>query len=83
MSFSVQTTPEEIMVEHLERELEQRNNDGIDVRLVWRPLDESLVVIVDDERSGESFRLKVEPADAHDVFEHPYAYAAWLELAVA
>jgi hypothetical protein len=71
------------MVEQLERELEQRNTDGIEVRLVWRPMDESLVVIVDDERSGESFRLKVEPEDALEVFEHPFAYAAWLELAVA
>jgi hypothetical protein len=71
------------MVELLERELEQRSADGIDVRLVWRPADESLVVIVDDERSGESFRLPVEPADALEVFRHPFAYAAWLELAVA
>jgi hypothetical protein len=71
------------MTEQLERELDQRNANGIDVRLVWRPADEALVVIVDDERSGESFRLRVEPEDALDVFEHPFAYAAWLELAVA
>lgn len=71
------------MVEHLERELTYRSNDSIDVRLLWRPLDDTLVVVVDDERSGESFRLTVDAEHALDVFEHPFAYADRLELALA
>ena len=71
------------MVEHLERELTHRNNDSIDVRLVWRPLDDVLVVVVADERSGETFRLAVDAEHALDVFEHPFAYADRLELTLA
>jgi hypothetical protein len=66
------------MVERLERELEQRSSDGIEIRLVWRPLDDVLLVVVDDARTGESFRLRVEPEQAMDVFEHPFTYAASL-----
>jgi len=42
----------------------------------WSPDDDALAVTV-DEASGESFELVVEPAEALDVFEHPYAYAAF------
>jgi hypothetical protein len=71
------------MVEHLERELDRRNHDCLDVRLLWRPSDDALAVVVDDERSGESFRLAVDAEHALDVFEHPFAYANRLELALA
>jgi hypothetical protein len=71
------------MVEHYERELTSRTLDCLDVRLLWRPRDGALVVAVDDERSGESFRLAVDAEQALDVFEHPYAYADRLELALA
>ena len=58
------------------RELACRSNNGIDVRLLWSPDDGTLAVTVDDV-TGESFELVVEPAEALDVFEHPYAYAAF------
>jgi len=58
------------------RELASRSNNGIEVRLFWSPDDDALAVTV-DEASGESFELVVEPAEALDVFEHPYAYAAF------
>jgi hypothetical protein len=35
---------------------------------------------VEDGRSGERFLLQVEPKEALQVFEHPFAYAARLEL---
>jgi hypothetical protein len=33
------------------------------------------VVAVEDERSGESFELAVDGADALSAFHHPFAYA--------
>jgi hypothetical protein len=61
------------------RELAHRANQGIDVYLVWYPEDDSLAVTVVDE-GGESFELVVDPEEALEVFEHPYAYAAYRGL---
>jgi hypothetical protein len=58
------------------RELAHRAGDGIDVYLLWSPCDDSLAVTVLDE-AGESFELVVEPHEALETFEHPYAYAAY------
>ena len=61
------------------RELAHRANQGIDVHLVWYPEDDSLAVTVVDE-GGETFELVVDPEEALEVFEHPYAYAAYRGL---
>jgi hypothetical protein len=61
------------------RELAQRRANGIEVTLWWSPADDALAVTVVDE-SGESFELVVEPDEAVDVYEHPYAYAAFRGL---
>jgi hypothetical protein len=58
------------------RELAFRANDGVAVSLLWCKADNALSVLVSDERSGESFQLFVEPTEALDAFQHPYAYAA-------
>jgi hypothetical protein len=59
-------------------ELDERENDGIRVTLVWNRATDRLTVLVSDERTSESFSLEVEPGeDPHDVFEHPFAYAAF------
>ena len=59
------------------RELDRRCNDGIDVRLLWRPGDNRVLVAVDHGKTGERFSIEV-PAggNALDFFHHPYAYAA-------
>jgi hypothetical protein len=57
------------------RELDRRRNDGIEVRLLWNPHTNRVSVAIDDERSGESFELEVDSADALAAFHHPYAYA--------
>jgi hypothetical protein len=58
------------------RELDHRVNDGIDVRLLWRPEDDRAIVTVSDNKTGESFTLEVAAHQrALDVFHHPYAYA--------
>ena len=59
------------------RELDARNSDGIDVRLLWHPVDDHVSVAVNDTQTGESFELPVRDGQpALDVFRHPYAYAA-------
>jgi hypothetical protein len=60
------------------RELDRRVHDGIDVRLLWLPRDNRVIVAVDDVKTGECFRIEVPfGGDALDVFHHPHAYAAW------
>jgi hypothetical protein len=58
------------------QELAYRSTNGIDVFLLWCPADDSLAVVVIDE-NADSFELVVDAAQALDVFEHPYAYAAF------
>jgi hypothetical protein len=57
------------------RELDHRNNDGIDVQLLWCPASGRVWIDVQDERGGSSFELDVDPADALAAFHHPYMYA--------
>lgn len=56
------------------RELDHRNTDGIDVRLLWNSRTDRVTVVVQDEHTEETFVLEVPGADARDAFIHPYAY---------
>lgn len=56
------------------RELDQRNNDGIEVTLLWDSVADRVFISVVDGRRGTSLRVDVDPADALDAFHHPYAY---------
>jgi hypothetical protein len=61
----------------LVRELDERVSSGIQVRLLWCEPDDTVWVVVVDTRSGDTFRLEVARDERpHDVFEHPFAYAA-------
>jgi hypothetical protein len=58
-------------------ELSSRSANGIDVALLWEHSDNTAVVLVVDQRSGENLVLDVHEDDnALDIFNHPYAYAA-------
>jgi hypothetical protein len=57
-------------------ELAHRENDGIAVTLWWYAGTNRLSVAVHDWRTGDWFELQADPANALDVFDHPYAYAA-------
>jgi len=58
------------------RELHHRNNDGIDVWLMWDPGTDSVHVRVRDSKAGSAFEVPVTaPHSAMDVFHHPFAYA--------
>lgn len=59
-------------------ELDERESNGIRVTLAWNREADVLLVLVWDERTEESFALEVEQGeDAYDVFNHPFAYAAF------
>ena len=60
---------------HIE-ELASRESAGIHVALYWSPEDNTLSVVVRDNRTGDEFSVAAEPAEAMDVFRHPFAYAA-------
>lgn len=59
-------------------ELDERESNGIRVTLVWNRVTDLVSVLVWDERSDEFLALQVEEGeDAYDVFNHPFAYAAF------
>ena len=58
--------------------LARRKNAGVRVTLLWAADANSVAVLVRDDSTKEQFELVVEPdANPIDVYEHPYAYAAW------
>ena len=58
------------------RELDRRTGDGLEVRLLWRPHDNAVLVAVADSR-GEDFTIEVQEGEQPmHVFHHPFAYAA-------
>lgn len=56
------------------RELAHREGNDIDVSLFWRPDDNSLVLLLVEVPTGVLFEIPIEPKDAMDAFNHPYAY---------
>ena len=62
------------------RELAHRMNNGVEVVLFWHETTDELTVSVSDERCGAYFELAAESHQALDVFNHPYAYAAFRGL---
>jgi hypothetical protein len=58
--------------------LARRKNAGIRVALLWAADTNVVAVLVRDDSTDDEFELLVEPeANPIDVYEHPYAYAAW------
>ena len=63
------------------RELAFRASNGLEVALLWHPRNDVVSVAVHDSKTGESFELVLgEGEKPMDVFEHPYAYAAYRGL---
>ena len=59
------------------RELDSRENDGIQVRLLWCEGNGRVFVAVNDRKSGDAFSIEVPKGGrALQMFHHPYAYAA-------
>jgi hypothetical protein len=60
----------------MSQELDRRQNDGVDVSLLWNRATGALTVTVFDSKSGDYFELLAPADNALDVFKHPFAYAA-------
>ena len=63
-------------IEKCRRELAHRSKNGVHVSLLWCPADDSLAVTVLDD-AADAFELLVDADEALEVFNHPYAYAAF------
>ena len=57
------------------RELDARRGDGLDIRLLWNPADDTVTVTVADVRTEELFIIPVASHEALEAFQHPFAYA--------
>lgn len=64
-------------------ELTSRENNGVHVSLLWNRTDNSLRVAVFDASTESAFELEVGDAPPLDVFNHPYAYAAYRHIGYA
>jgi hypothetical protein len=58
------------------RELDRRTKHGFDIRLLWDPHTDRIVVAVNDQQHGESFTFEADPAEALQAFHHPFAYTS-------
>lgn len=56
------------------RELDQRSGGGLEVTLLWSERSGSVFVCVEDEQTNSGFHFTVDPGDALQAFNHPYAY---------
>ena len=56
------------------RELAHRTADGIDVTLMWDPVDDRAFVTVVDMKNGVVFDVEVGDESPMQVYQHPYAY---------
>jgi YD repeat-containing protein len=57
------------------RELAHREQDGLEVTLLWDARSNSVSIEVIDRRDESGFLLPVAGDCALDAFHHPYAYA--------
>jgi hypothetical protein len=60
---------------HTSRELDARRGDGLDIRLLWNPADDTVTVTVADVRTEELFIIPVASHEALAAFQHPFRYA--------
>ncbi len=58
------------------RELAGRENEGLEISLLWNKSSDRVKVAVTDARLDEQFEFDVAGADALAAFYHPFAYAA-------
>jgi len=56
------------------RELASRDNDGIEVSLLWSKRADRVKVTVTDSKLDVEFELNVASADALTAFYHPFGY---------
>jgi hypothetical protein len=60
----------------MKKELAFRESNGVAVTLYWQSATNRVSVTVYDAGNDELFELDADPAEALDLFHHPYAHAA-------
>jgi hypothetical protein len=65
------------------KELAGRENEGLEISLLWNKSADRVKVAVADARLDEQFEFDVAGADALAAFYHPFAYAAGPRLGFA
>ena len=55
-------------------ELDTRSSSGLEVTLLWRPVDGATALTVHDMWNGHSLTAAVPAVSAADAFRHPFAY---------
>ena len=55
-------------------ELDTRSSSGLEVTLLWRPVDGATALTVHDIRNGHALTAAVPAVSAADAFRHPFAY---------
>jgi hypothetical protein len=61
-------------------ELDHRMQDGLAVSLIWWRAENRVSVFVVDSRAGTAFEVPVRDESPLDVFNHPFAYAAFRRI---
>ena len=56
------------------REMAHRSNTFLEVTLLWREADNSVLLRLVEVPNRVEFELHVSPENALDAFNHPYAY---------
>ena len=57
------------------KELAYREQDGLEITLLWDPRSNDVCVDVIDQRDDSFLRIPVDGRFALEAFHHPYAYA--------
>jgi hypothetical protein len=55
-------------------ELDYRDNDGLEISLLWNPKNNTLSLFVVDTKTDDIFEIAVQPEQARDAFIHPFPY---------
>ena len=58
------------------RELAQRTNSGLVVSLFWDPVEDKVLLRVEDLASGTTTERELHPGNERFAYEHPFAYLA-------
>ena len=59
--------------------LNERDNQGLTVKLWWCPITDDIKVTVKDDVTGDKFTITTEGKFAKDAFDHPFSYRAMQE----
>lgn len=78
----METAHNQMQTDHEPCVLACRENDGIEISLLWWPGEEHAMVAVVDTKTNLVFQLETAGKSAMDVFAHPFAYARGSDFSI-